>query len=160
MTPGTTGNPGKCPWKYHSLAVTPLMPTIRFASGSYSTIRSTSRNGQRCGIRASISRVVWMVSVTGNSRSGRGQSAGSGRRYASRSVQVCTAQAHRPPGSRSRRRGQEGLAADAIEPVRGHPAGQGRLLGEHRVVDGDVGHESLDDELVERDARPGDGGRP
>ena len=66
-----TGRPGKWPWKNHSVAVTPLIPTIRFASASYSTIRSTSRNGQRCGISASISRVVWMGSVTGDSRSVR-----------------------------------------------------------------------------------------
>ena len=69
-----TGRPGKWPWKNHSVAVTPLIPTIRFASASYSTIRSTRRNGQRCGISASISRVVWIVaggaSVTGSSRSG------------------------------------------------------------------------------------------
>ena len=28
-----TGRPGKWPWKNHSVAVTPLIPTIRFASG-------------------------------------------------------------------------------------------------------------------------------
>src|SRR3954451_24252803 len=58
-TPGITGNPGKWPWKNHSVAVTALIPTIRFAPGSYSMIRSTSRNGQRCGISASISRTLW-----------------------------------------------------------------------------------------------------
>src|SRR6185369_17276720 len=56
-----TGRPGKWPWKNHSVAATPLIPTIRFASASYSTIRSTSRIGQRCGIRASISAVEWIV---------------------------------------------------------------------------------------------------
>ena len=57
-TPGITGSPGKWPWKNHSVAVTALIPTIRCASGSYSTIRSTRRNGQRCGMSPSISRVV------------------------------------------------------------------------------------------------------
>jgi hypothetical protein len=38
-----------------------LIATIRLASASYSTIRSMSRNGQRCGISASISRTVWIV---------------------------------------------------------------------------------------------------
>src|ERR1035437_9645443 len=75
-TPGMIGWPGKCPWKNHSVAVPDLRPTIRFASASYSTIRSTSRNGQRCGISFSIWRVVRMVllvvlvaavSVTGGS---------------------------------------------------------------------------------------------
>ncbi len=59
-----TGSPGKWPWKNHSVAVTALTPTMRCASGSYSSIRSTSRNGQRCGMSASISRVVWTGSVT------------------------------------------------------------------------------------------------
>ena len=54
MTPGMTGRPGKWPWKNHSVAVTALIPTIRFSAGSYSTIRSTRRNGQRCGMRPSI----------------------------------------------------------------------------------------------------------
>jgi hypothetical protein len=54
-----TGTPGKWPWKNHSVAVTPLSPTIRCAAGSYSTMRSTSRKGQRWGISVSISRVVW-----------------------------------------------------------------------------------------------------
>ena len=61
MTPGITGRPGKWPWKNHSVAATPLIPTIRFASASYSTIRSTRRIGQRCGIRAWISAVEWIV---------------------------------------------------------------------------------------------------
>src|SRR4051794_3712208 len=60
-TPGITGSPGKWPAKNHSVAVTALSPTMRWADGSYSTIRSTSRNGWRCGIRRSISRVVWTV---------------------------------------------------------------------------------------------------
>src|ERR1700722_10971536 len=48
-TPGMIGCPGKCPSKYGSLMVTFLMPTIRFPS-STSMIRSTNRNGYRCGI--------------------------------------------------------------------------------------------------------------
>src|SRR4051794_17623793 len=150
MTPGTTGSAGKWPWKNHSLAVTPLMPTIRFASASYSTIRSTNRKGQRCGIRASISRVVWMVSVTGSSRAGRGQCGLSVWRHTSRSVQVCTATSC-PPGSRTGSRSQEGFAADAVEHVRRHPAGKERLVLEHRLVDGHVRDQALDDELVEGD---------
>src|SRR3954454_18278263 len=154
MTPGITGRPGKWPWKYHSLAVTPLMPTIRLASWSYSTIRSTSRNGQRCGINASISRVVWMVSVTGSSRAGRVQCGGAGQRHASRCVQVCTPGQVRAfrPGAGSRRRSKERLAADAVEQVRGHPAGEERLVRQHRLVDRDVRHEAFDDDLIERDA--------
>src|SRR5436190_20343621 len=146
MTPGTTGRPGKWPWKYHSPAVTPLRPTIRFASASYSTMRSTSRNGHRCGIRASISRVVWTGSVTGDSRTGEGQSAGSRRPYGVWSVQVCTAWQE----SRSRRRGEEGRAPDAVQEVGRHTALEERLVGEQRLVDRHVGHDALDHELVER----------
>src|SRR3954451_1334647 len=160
MTPGTTGSPGEWPWKNHSLAVTPLMPTIRFAAASYSTILSTNRKGQRCGIRASISRVVWTVSVTGSSRAIRGECGGSVRRHTSRSVQVCTATSRAPPGSRTRRRGQEGLAADAIEHVRRHPTGKERFVLEHRLVDGHVGDQALDDKLVEGHPRAGDRRRP
>jgi len=43
-----------------------LIPTIRFASASYSTIRSTRRIGQRCGISAWISAVEWIVSSFGD----------------------------------------------------------------------------------------------
>src|SRR3954468_8670700 len=160
MTPGATGSRGKWPWKNPSLAVTPLMPTIRFASASYSTILSTNRKGQRCGIRASISRIVWTVSVTGSSRAGRGECGGGVWRATSRSVQVCTATSRPPPGSRTRRRGQEGLAADAIEHVRRHPTGEERFVLEHRLVDGHVGDQALDDQLVEGDPRAGDGRRP
>src|SRR3954451_3106293 len=60
-----TGSPGKGPAKNHSYAVTAFCPTIRLASTSYSTIRSTSRNGHRCGMRASISRVVWTTGDPG-----------------------------------------------------------------------------------------------
>src|SRR6185369_9805285 len=156
MTPGITGRPGKWPWKYHSLAVTPLIPTIRFASASYSTMRSTSRNGQRCGISASISRVEWMVSVTGDSRTGGGQCGWSPPRRARRSVQVCTTS----PGSRSRRRGEECRAPDAVEQVRGHPSLEERLVRQERLVDRDVGDEAIDDQLVECDPATGDRGRP
>src|SRR4051794_20931982 len=155
MTPGITGNPGKCPWKYHSPAVTPLIPTIRLASASYSTMRSTSRNGQRCGISASISRVVWMVSVTGDSMGG-GQCGRSEPGRAARSVQVCTTRR----GSRSRRRGEECRAPDAVEQVRRHPTLQERVVGQQRLMDRDVRHQPVDDQLVERDAATGDGGRP
>ena len=60
-TPGMTGSPGKCPPKNHSVAVTALRPTIRWASASYSTMPTTRRNGQRCGISAWISLLEWMV---------------------------------------------------------------------------------------------------
>src|ERR1019366_10486369 len=60
-TPGMTGSPGKWPWKNHSVALTALIPTIHRAPSSYSMIRSTRRNGQRCGISPSISRVVWTM---------------------------------------------------------------------------------------------------
>src|SRR3954470_13735203 len=135
------------------------MPTMRLESASYSTIRSTNRKGQRCGISASISRVVWMVSVTDSSRAGRGQCGGSAWRHTSRSVQVCTTTFRDPPGSRTRRRGQEGLAPDTIEHVRRHPAREEGLVLEHRLVDGDVRDQALDHQLVECDARTGDGRR-
>src|SRR5258705_13382945 len=166
MTPGITGNPGKCPWKYHSLAVTPLIPTIRLASASYSTIRSTSRNGQRWGISASISRVEWMVSVTGDSRTGGGQCRRSGHRRAAWSVQVCIQIVPRglpatgSAGSRSRRRGEECRAPDAVEQVRRHPTLQERVVGQQRLVDRHVGDQAIDHQFVERDATAGDGSRP
>src|SRR6185369_646206 len=170
MTPGITGRPGKWPWKYHSLAVTPLIPTMRLASASYSTMRSTSRNGQRCGMSDSISRVVWMGSVTGDSRTVDGQCAASRRGHAAWSVQVCIARS-RPgrgrtgwistgrgrQGSRSRRRGQERRAPDAVEQVGRHAALEERLVGEQRLVDRAVRDEPVDDQLVERHAPPGDG---
>src|SRR5579884_2900824 len=59
-TPGITGRPGKWPWKYHSAPVTAFSPTIRRASGSYSTIRSTRRKGQRWGMSFWISALVRM----------------------------------------------------------------------------------------------------
>jgi hypothetical protein len=43
-TPGMTGAPGKCPWKYGSFIVTFLIATTR-RPGSSSTTRSTRRNG-------------------------------------------------------------------------------------------------------------------
>ncbi len=141
-----TGRPGKWPWKNHSVAVTALIPTIRFASGSYSTIRSTSRNGQRCGMSASISRVVWIVvgagppeaeaeasgsagaveasaaswSVTGGSMcaEGKGKSDGSGG-----------------PLSSAFRRGKEGGAADPVEQVGRHPALEEGLVAQEGAVD-------------------------
>ncbi len=47
-TPGMIGFSGKCPAKYGSLAVTFLMPIAKL-SPSMSMIRSTIRNGSRCG---------------------------------------------------------------------------------------------------------------
>ena len=102
-----TGRPGKWPWKNHSVAVTALSPTIRSASGSYSTIRSTSRNGQRCGMSASISRVVW--TIPGRSAgvgSGRSRAAPAGRRQrVGRVVAVGPSLTARPPSTRAVRAG-------------------------------------------------------
>src|SRR3954454_2240099 len=167
-----TGRPGKCPWKNHSVAVTALMPTIRFSAGSYSTIRSTRRNGHRCGMSPSMILVengaaiegsapmVWVVaSVTAGSGCGRDECA-AGRPDATRdSMQGCIARARRPgatrrpgPGSTScaRLRGEERGATDAIEQVRRELALEERLGGEQRAMDLHVGHDTLDDELVER----------
>src|SRR3990170_6434227 len=116
----------------------PLIPTIRFASASYSTIRSTMRIGQRCGMSASISRVVWTVSVTGRLRFGLGSSGGSG-----------------PGGGR-----QEGGAPEPVEEVRRHPAVEECLVEEQRLVDLDVRREAVHDELVESSPAASDRGRP
>src|SRR4029079_12435908 len=168
-----TGRPGKWPWKNHSVAVTPLSPTIRFASASYSTIRSTRRNGQRCGISDSISRVVWTVPGWASGSGGAGGGAvgiavsvtGSSRS----SGQVCPAmsvrrvsvvadthmgsapRALRPRGCRENRR-----AADAVEEVRRHLALEERVRGEQRPVDRHVRDHALEQEVVERAPRPGD----
>src|SRR5512146_2145669 len=165
-TPGITGRPRTWPWKNHSVAVTALRPTIRFASGSYSTIRSTSRNGQRCGMRPSISRTECtapgvadalsaadggLASVTGGSRKGRGKCAvpraGTGRR----SLQGCSGEA-----SCALRPGEEGGAADPVQQVGGEPAVQERLRDQQRLVDLGVGDHALDDELAQRGAPAGD----
>src|SRR4051812_19001925 len=99
---------------------------------------------------ASISRVVWTVSVTGNSwadsRWAGGPQCGrpwSGR--AGRSVQVCTT----APRSCARRGREERRAPDPIEEVRGHPALEERLVRQEGLVDRHVGHDALEHELVE-----------
>src|SRR5438874_8984742 len=53
-TPGMIGRPGKWPGKNGSLMVTFFKPRPR-CPGSISSIRSTRRNGKRCGRRVSIS---------------------------------------------------------------------------------------------------------
>src|SRR3990172_11640025 len=131
-----TGKPGKWPWKNHSVAVTPFWPTIRCAAASYSTMRSTSRNGQRCGMSASISRVVWIVSVT------------------------CRSPSPRPSRRGARRGGEERGAADAIEEVRRDATLEERLVLEQGPVDLDVRRQAVDDELAERRLRTHDRRRP
>src|SRR5439155_4369488 len=131
-----TGRPGKWPCAHHSVAVTPLMPTIRFASGSYSTIRSTISIGQRCGISASISRVEWIVPWKGVSAI-----PGAGVGLARVSV-IGTS-------SRSRRRCEERPAPHPVEEVRRHVAVEEGLVPEECLVDLDVRREALDEELVE-----------
>src|SRR5215213_9195299 len=193
MTPGMTGRPGKWPWKNHSVAVTALIPTIRFSAGSYSTMRSTSRNGQRCGIRPSISltesgaamegypsgssetaSAIGVASVTGGSMCDRGECAAGRTAPAWWSVQGGIAGTGRSraelvarwPGrastaaSRALRPGEEGGAADPVQHVGRELAVQERLRGEQRLVDVDVGHHALDDELPERRAATGDGRLP
>src|SRR5687767_2590967 len=133
-TPGRIGRPGKWPCAQNSVAAMPLMPTIRLASASYSMIRSTISIGQRCGISASISRVVCTVpgvasgSVTGS-------------------------------GSRSRRRSEERRATDSVEEIRGHAALEERLVLEQRPMDLDVRDHALDEQLLQRGPAAGDGGR-
>src|ERR1035437_8017125 len=129
------GWPGKWPWKNHSVAVTDLSPTIRLAAGSYSTIRSTSRNGQRCGRSCWISRVermvVWAVSVTvGSSIGGLARSAA--------------------------RCGDEGGGANAIEQVRGHAAIDEDLVREDGAVQFDVRGNTVDQQLAQRCFAPSD----
>src|SRR6266568_3030327 len=53
MTPGTMGLPGKWPFRYHSSPVKVCSATAR-TPGSSSVTRSMSRNGSRCGMRASM----------------------------------------------------------------------------------------------------------
>src|SRR5512147_2424547 len=135
-----TGRFGKWPWKNHSPAVTPLSPTIRFASWSYSTIRSTSRNGQRCGIRAWISAVVWMVWVTGSSgwvaRLGTLAPSveGRDRRQRGSACRCASGIGGRAPSSAGRG-GKEGGTPHPVEQVGRHPALEERLVEEHRLVD-------------------------
>src|SRR5664279_1255534 len=128
-TPGMIGWPGKWPWKNHSVAVTDLRPTIRFASASYSTIRSTSRNGQRCGSNFSIWRVVRMVvlvaavSVTG----------GSWVRVAGLAVA----------------RGDERGAAYSVQQAGGHLAIDKDLIGKDGSMQLDVGDDAVHEQLAE-----------
>src|SRR5665811_468366 len=149
-TPGMTGIPGKWPWKNHSVAVTALRPTIRRASASYSSIRSTSRNGQRCGISASISRVVWMASVTTGSAAGVGKSSGKSGMSGGAAGR----------GGSSAPRGEERRGPDAIDQVRGHPALDERGVLQEGAVEGTVRDDAVHDQLVEGGLGAGDRGRP
>src|SRR5450759_2447442 len=129
------GWPWKWPWKNHSVAVTDLRPTMRLAAGSYSTIRSTSRNGQRCGMSFSISRVertvATAVSVTlGSSSGGRARSAARG--------------------------GDERRGANTIEQVRGHAAIHEDLVREDGAVQLDVRCDPVDEQLAQRGFAPSD----
>src|SRR5450759_4352055 len=110
-TPGMIGWPGKWPWKNHSVAVTDLSPTMRLASTSYSTMRSTRRKGQRCGISFSIWRVVRMTSLV--SDTGR-LLVGGGRRAGGSAIAG----------------GDERSAADSVEQVRRHGTIDEDLVGE------------------------------
>src|SRR4051794_29716192 len=155
------------------------MPTIRFSAGSYSTIRSTRRNGHRCGMSPSMilvengaaiegsAAMVWVVaSVTAGSGCGRDECA-AGRPDATRdSMQGCIARGlrvRRIASSRPRRGascprlgGEERGAAHAIEEVGREPPVEERLGGEQRAMDLHVGHNALDHELVEGGSAPGD----
>src|SRR5690242_19750632 len=157
-TPGITGRPGKCPAKYHSDEVMPLIPTIRLASGSYSTMRSTSRNGWRCGISSWIWAVVRMVSVTGDSGGFDPSSLAAGG--ACQRDGVCRSASTEPRWSGAGGRRKERGAAHPIEQVRGHPALEEGLGGEQRLVDVDVRREAVDHQLLEGDPTAGDGRRP
>src|SRR5215212_9416109 len=164
--PGMTGRPGKWPWKNHSVAATPLMPTIRFAASSYSTMRSTRRIGQRCGINASISRVEWIVagfvgaaSATGAvAVSVTGNSMGLGSVWRPRGSACGRACAGTQARSHSGGRREEGGRTDPVEEIRRHPPLQERLARQQRLVDRNVRHEALDEQLVECDTAAFDRG--
>ena len=144
-----TGSDGKWPWKNHSDAVTPLIPTIRLASASYSTIRSTSRNGQRCGISAWISAVVWIVVsalVVVMGSSGLVGSSVAAAVVRMRAGLCRYARRSRP--SPARGRSQERGAPNPIEEVRRHPTLQECFVEQHGLVDRDVRREPVNDELV------------
>ena len=66
---------------------------------------------------------------------------------------------HRAVGSRSRCRGEECRAPDAVEQVRGHPTLEESFVGEQGLVDRHVRDQALDHQLVEGDPAAGDGGR-
>ena len=166
-----TGRPGKWPWKNHSVAVTPLIPTIRFASASYSTIRSTSRNGQRCGISAcDLAGRVDGRRSRASVRVGRrlrsvAAPVSARRRSRSERDGLCRCARPRDGGprtaQRARRGGQERRAPDPVEQVRRHPALEEGLV--ERAAPG--GSTTLvttpsTTQLVEGHAAAGDGGRP
>src|ERR1700690_2468722 len=131
------GWPGKWPWKNHSVAVTDFRPTIRLASTSYSTMRSTSRNGQRCGMSFSIWLVVRIVSFLGaDSVTWRLLGA------------LC--------GGSAIAGGDERSAADAIEQIRCHLAVDEHLVGEDRTVQFDVGRDAVHEQLSQRGVAAGD----
>src|SRR5918995_1671394 len=160
MTPGTTGSPGKCPWKNHSVAVTALRPTMRRPSGSYASIRSTSRNGQRCGMSRSMSAVDSVVGGASVTSISSGVSGGSVAARDDRTGGSCAGLHRAPPGSgRPGGGGREGRAAHAVEQVRRERSVDERLGPEQRLVDGGVGHEAVDHQLVERHAAARDGAR-
>ena len=153
-----TGRPGKWPWKNHSVAVTPLIPTIRFASASYSTIRSTSRNGQRCGIRRlDLAGRMDRCSVTGGSGAVRALSLAASGAPQRRTVVCRYAPSHAHARAAAARKAALPTRSRRFVVIR---PSRNVSLREHRLVDGDVGRQALDDELVEGDAAAGDGGRP
>src|ERR1035437_1076142 len=143
-TPGRIGWPGKWPWKNHSVAVTDFSPTIRLASTSYSTIRSTRRNGQRCGISFSIWRVVRMISLATGSVTGR--------------LLVSGGDVSAVAG------GDEWRAADSVEEAGRHLAIDEDLVGQNGAMQLGVGGEAIDEQFAQRGVAPSDGlgpiGRP
>ena len=157
-----TGRPGKWPWKNHSVAVTPLSPTIRFASGSYSTIRSTSRNGQRCGISASISR--GRVDGLGHGRLQRRVAVSLGVGRGVPCGAVCaglhrSSLGHEPAHDRAAAARKAALPTRSSRLVVIRPSRNASLPSSARWI-GDVGDEAVDDELVERGAAARDRRRP
>ena len=144
-----TGRPGKWPWKNHSVAVTPLSPTIRFASGvvlddPVDEEERPAMRDQRLDLAGRVDRRRRGVAAAAVAGGGHGVGHGSsgasvavsplrGRR---RGV-VCRSASRGAANGASRSRGgrEERGAADAVEQVRRHPALEERLVGEQRPVD-------------------------
>ena len=115
-----TGRPGKWPWTHHSVAVTPLIPTIRLAVGV--VLDDPVDQQDRPAVRDERLDLAGRVDRAG-CRQGVGH----------RSVRS---------GLRPRRRGEERRAPDAVEQVGRHAPLEERLVVEQRPVDRDVGHEA------------------
>src|SRR3954468_14885440 len=157
-----TGRSGKWPWKYHSVAVTAFSPRMYWRAGSYSTIRSTIRIGQRCGISFWISAVDRTTPSRCSGLSalpvpwaagGVGDVSTPIRSVAGASVKKASWHSHR---SGRGRRVQERGAADPVEQIGCEFSAEEGFVLQQGSMQRQVRHQTVNNYLVECVARASD----